>query len=161
MRQCDSTEASVWRIDLALAPVSPPAVYMMHPLRVRPKCLHRSKHTWLFQLQTSRMHMHENVILNQARQRFKCSFIPHCLSLLCLISSVTLPPPSSLPLSPSSSPYIKRWVALSPSHRYLLRRVTSRRISIFIISYTDFKVSACLSERWESATRKPAQIAKQ
>ncbi|TNN83806.1 hypothetical protein EYF80_005982 [Liparis tanakae] len=44
--------------------------------------------------------------------------------------------------------------------RYLLRRVTSRQISIFIISFADFKVSAGFSERWGSATRKLAQIAK-
>lgn len=87
-------------------------------------------------------------------------FYPHCLSLLRLISSRMLPPPSSLPLSPSLFSTYETMGGTFPSHRYLLRRVTSRHISIFIISYADFKVSACFSERWGSATRKPAQIAK-
>lgn len=87
-------------------------------------------------------------------------FYPHCLSLLRLISSRTLPPSSSLPLSPSFFSIYETMGGTFPSHPYLLRRVTSRHISIFIISYTDFKVSACFSERWGSATRKPAQIAK-
>lgn len=72
-------------------------------------------------------------------------FYPHCLSLLRLISSRMLPPPSSLPLHPFS-PHMKRWVALSP-HTAICFVESPRDTLAYLSSATQTSKSVLASQR--------------
>lgn len=80
---------------------------------VWPNCPHSLKCTWLFLLRTSVIYP-QIIAPNQTKQQFKCSFTPivyPCSTLSAAWCFLLLHPPC---LSLSFSPYIKRWVALSP-----------------------------------------------